>query len=301
MRKDGRQIDLLWSVTWSVADSSVSCVTHDITETKRAERVQQELVQMVSHDLRSPLVAISGFHEFAERGVMGSFAEGGLQQLYVAKRCTQQMLSLVNDLLEVERLESGMLDIAKADVQFEPVLRQALENVAAQAHSKRVTMKVQSTLSTLYADEHRLHQVLVNLLSNGIRLANPGGQVVVRAEHTSDGATISVSDSGSALSDELKRTIFERFRQIRPEENSAQESGSGLGLSICKALVNLHGGFIWVDSGPEGGSKFSFTIPDQKQASRSKSSSQGPQHTQHPQHPQDSQRQSGESGGASTS
>jgi signal transduction histidine kinase len=200
-----------------------------------------------------------------------------------------------------------MLDIAKADIQFEPVLRQALENVAAQAHSKRVTVQVQSTLSTLYADEHRLAQVLVNLLTNSIRLANPGGQVVVRAEHTSDGATISVSDSGSGLSEELKRTIFERFRQIRPQETSAQESGSGLGLSICKALVNLHGGLIWVDSELGRGSKFTFTVPDQKQAARSQGSSQGPQHTQNPQQPQDRQqpqnmnRQSGENGGFGTS
>jgi signal transduction histidine kinase len=94
VRKDRISVDLLWSIAWSSTDNSIFCITHDISEPKRAERVQQELVQMVSHDLRSPLVAISGFHEFAERGVLGPLNENGIRQIASARRSTGQMLTL---------------------------------------------------------------------------------------------------------------------------------------------------------------------------------------------------------------
>ena len=261
LAKDGGEVELLWSVIWSAADNSVFCVTHDITETKRAERVQQELVQMVSHDLRSPLVAISGFHEFAERGLMGTFDARGMAQLESAKRSTEQMLTLVNDLLEVERLESGMLDLSKADISLKDVIDAAMQLVSAQALRKNLGVHVQSPVAVIRGDQHRLTQVLSNLLTNAIKFSHPNGQIIIRSEQLADAVKVSITDFGEGLSDEYRKIIFERFSQVRRADNSSP-SGTGLGLSICKALVNLHGGEIWVDSEVGKGSTFHFTIPN---------------------------------------
>ncbi|HEY9757307.1 MAG TPA: ATP-binding protein [Oculatellaceae cyanobacterium] len=271
--KFGDDIELLWSVTWSGLSNSLLCVTHDITETKRAERVQKELLQMVSHDLRSPLVAISGFHEFAERGLLGTLDERGMKQIHSAKRSTEQMLALVNDLLEVERLESGMLDLAKAEVNLQQICDAALQTIAAQANAKGIAITFELPVARAYADEHRLSQVMINLLTNAIKFTPKGGRISIKSQLLTLAVGISVTDTGPGLPDEYKATIFERFRQIRSRETGST-TGTGLGLSICKSLVNLHGGEIWVDSQIGRGSTFIFTLPDKESQSAQKADSQ---------------------------
>lgn len=271
--KFGDDIELLWSVTWSGLSNSLLCVTHDITEIKRAERVQKELLQMVSHDLRSPLVAISGFHEFAERGLLGTLDERGMKQIHSARRSTEQMLALVNDLLEVERLESGMFDLARTEVNLQRICEGALQTVAAQANAKGIAITFKLPVARAYADEHRLSQVMINLLTNAIKFTPKGGRISIKSQLLTRAVGISVTDTGPGLPDEYKATIFERFRQIRSHETGLA-TGTGLGLSICKSLVNLHGGEIWVDSQVGRGSTFVFTLPDKESQSAQKADSQ---------------------------
>ncbi len=258
--RSGAEVELLWSVTWSGVDNSVLCVTHDITDTKKAERLQQELVQMVSHDLRSPLVAISGFHEFAERGLFGALDERGIMQLRSAKRSTDQMLTLVNDLLEVERLDSGMLDVQKCDTDLRQVIATALANVGAQAQAKGIGISIQSSVDSVNADQHRLVQILINLLTNAIKISRPGSQILLQSRQLPDAVRISVTDFGEGLPEDDRKRIFDRFRQLRNPDD-ARPTGTGLGLAICKALVELHGGQIWVESQVGHGSTFIFTLP----------------------------------------
>jgi PAS domain S-box-containing protein len=259
--KFGDDIELQWSITWSGLSNSLLCVTQDITETKRAERVQKELLQMVSHDLRSPLVAISGFHEFAERGLLGNLDGNGMQQISNARRSTEQMLALVNDLLEVERLESGMLDLLRTEVDLKKLCESALQTVSAQANARGIAITFELPVTKAYADEHRLMQVMINLLTNAIKFTPQGGRVSVKSQLLTRAVGITVSDSGPGLPDEFKATIFERFRQIRINQTGGT-TGTGLGLSICKSLVNLHGGEIWLDSQAGRGSSFIFTLPE---------------------------------------
>jgi PAS domain S-box-containing protein len=261
VRKNRTSVDLLWSIAWSSTDNSVFCIAHDISETKRAERVQQELVQMVSHDLRSPLVAISGFHEFAERGVLGSLNELGVRQIASARRSTEQMLALVNDLLEAERLDSGMLELAKETVPLSSIVESALLAVNPQAAAKRLTMLVKDPLPDVFCDRHRMLQVVQNLVANAIKFSNEGGRVFISAAELDGEVRVTVADEGAGFPEQFKKTIFERYHQIRDDERSSK-SGSGLGLTICRALVNLHGGKIWVDTEPGKGSKFHFTVPN---------------------------------------
>jgi PAS domain S-box-containing protein len=261
LRKNRTSVDLLWSFAWSSTDNSVFCIAHDVSETKRAERVQQELVQMVSHDLRSPLVAISGFHEFAERGVLGSLNEQGVRQIASAKRSTEQMLALVNDLLEAERLDSGMLELTKENVPLGSVVESALLAVNSQAASKRITMMVLDPLPEAYCDRHRMLQVVQNLVANAIKFSNDGGRVFISAVELEGEVRVSIADEGSGFPEQFKKTIFERYHQIR-DDGGLSKSGSGLGLTICRALVNLHGGRIWVDTELGKGSKFHFTVPN---------------------------------------
>ena len=260
LRKNRSSVDLLWSIAWSSTDNSIFCIAHDISETKRAERVQQELVQMVSHDLRSPLVAISGFHEFAERGVLGSLNEHGVSQIASAKRNTEQMLTLVNDLLEAERLDSGMLELTKETIPLSSIVESSLLAVNAQAASKRLTMLVMEPLPEIFCDRHRMQQVVQNLVSNAIKFSNEGGRVFISAAELEGEVRVTIADEGAGFPEQFKKTIFERYHQIR-DDGSTNKSGSGLGLTICRALVNLHGGRIWVDTEPGKGSKFHFTVP----------------------------------------
>ena len=263
LRKDKKLIDLLWSVAWSSFDNSLFCITHDISETKRAERVQQELVQMVSHDLRSPLVAISGFHEFAERGILGNLDERGMYQIVNAKRSTQQMLTLVNDLLEAERLDSGMLQINKELIPFAEVVKTSRQGVIAQADARKIQIIVSDALPVVLGDKHRLTQIMANLLTNAIKFSKDGGRITVTATAAPDSVKVAVADDGYGFPEQFKRTIFERYHQSGDDDGN-KKAGSGLGLSICKSLINLHGGEIWVDTGVGEGSTFYFTLPNEQ-------------------------------------
>ncbi len=253
-------IDLQWSASWSPQDKTVFCIAHDITQRKAAEQLQQEVLQMVSHDLRSPLAAISSFHELLEEGMYGELAPKGIEQVGVAKRSTMRMLKLVNDLLDAERMRTGMLELDKCYVRAADVFQQAIESVASLAGAKEIAILSRPTELTLYADEQRLVQVLINLLSNAIKFSPAGSKISLNVDELPGLANIIVSDEGRGIPAHLLDSVFGRFNQLKASD-ATQKGGSGLGLSICKALVELHGGDISVASTVGSGSTFSFRIP----------------------------------------
>jgi len=267
--KDGRAVEMLWSTAFFAADNTTFCITHDISETKHAERLQKELVQMVSHDLRSPLTSITGFHEFAERGLLGSFTEHGRAMLTGAQRSAQQLLALVNDLLEVERLDSGMLELTKADCEVQQIMDDALSNIRNQAAGKKIDILAQTSAYTVFGDGHRLTQILENLLANAIRLSPERSQIIVQATSEDDATTFSVTDFAGSLPMEYMHVLSEeRSQLLMPAES--QHTISLLKLTICRALVALHGGEMWIDTRTRPVNRFCYKIPGMQTPPKSK-------------------------------
>ncbi|CAN5616016.1 hypothetical protein BH10CYA1_BH10CYA1_12940 [soil metagenome] len=260
IRQDGIVIDALWSARWSQSEGTLFCVLHDNTERKRAERLRQEVVQMVSHDLRTPLTSIRGILEMIESGSLGELTERGKQLVGMADQSSVRMLSLIRDLLEIEKMEAGMLELHKQQVSISSIIEQSLATVQPIARERKVNLVGEPNSSLVFADGDRMIQVLVNLLSNAVKFSPPNSTVKVCVTGTPENTEFSVIDQGRGIPPQSLSMIFERFRQVQ-ESDSTKEGGSGLGLAICKALVELHGGDISATSVVGKGSTFSFRIP----------------------------------------
>jgi signal transduction histidine kinase len=258
--KDHKIIDILWSATYSEVEQSVFCVAHDITERKNAERLRQDLMQMVSHDLRTPLTTIKGMIDMFTEGLANSSSEKGKQLLGYADKSTFRMLTLINDLLDAERIESGMLELDKRDTELDGVFEQAIHTVLPLAEERRIKIAATPTSLRVFADGDRIVQVLINLLGNAIKFSGPNTTIRLETDIVDGAVEISVSDQGRGIPPERLDSVFDRFSQVEVAD-ARDRSGSGLGLAICKALVDLHGGRITVKSKVGEGTTFSFTIP----------------------------------------
>jgi PAS domain S-box-containing protein len=262
LRADGSPVEMLCSASSSPVDKTTFCVAHDVSQKKAAERLQKEVMQMVSHDLRSPLAAIAAFHEKAEAGAFGKLSLMGEKQIKVCRRSTQRMLMLVNDLIEAERMESGKLELERTSLDLDSVIEHCRQAVALAAEARGVQVLAFPCRLSVFADENRLLQVLVNLLTNAIKFSPKDGKVAMSAFMSGrpDFVRIQVKDEGRGVPLELQSSIFDRFKQVQASDATAR-GGTGLGLAICKALVELHGGRIAVESEPGRGSTFFFEIP----------------------------------------
>jgi|688.fasta_scaffold169087_2 signal transduction histidine kinase len=249
----------LWSVKYVPAAGSLYCVVHDITERKAAEDIRKEIVQMVNHDLRSPLAAINIIYAILED--YGNLSEKGIANLAVASANTVRMRRLIDDLLDIGKLDAGMLKLDLANTKLSRVIQQSIESVQTLAKVKGISLvDTSSSDISLYADSHRLEQILINLLSNAIKFSPKGQSVLVSAIETAEYVEVSVTDFGRGVPADMTTTIFDRFTQVY-ESDASRKGGSGLGLAICKALVQLHRGQIGVESGPGSGSRFYFRLP----------------------------------------
>ncbi len=261
IRDDKTVVDVLLSASWSAKDGVVFCVAHDITQTKATERLQQHVVHMVSHDLKTPLNAISNFHELLENGVYGNLELKSLDQIKRAKRSTERMLTLIRDLLDVERMKAGMLELELQPVNIDEVIQQSIESVESLAEKDSISVVTSATHLTVFADPARLVQIIVNLLSNAIKFSPKNSKIHITVKRDKEYTVLLVADEGRGIPEELQKTIFDRFSQIRSSDATVH-GGSGLGLAICKALIELHGGDISVTSAVGKGSVFQCRIPN---------------------------------------
>lgn len=261
LRKDGKTTDTLWSAHWSPVENQMFCVIHDVTERKQAERLRQEVVQMVSHDLRTPLTTIQGILEIVSSGKVGELTERGKKMILMAHHSSVLMLSLARDLLEIEKMEAGMLELSKTEVKVSDVFKKSIDAIGLIGQQRKVSIYATPTDATVLADSERLVQILVNLLTNAIKFSPPDSTVTLSTETNEQFVEIRVSDQGRGIPPSMMTTIFERFKQVR-ESDSKVQGGTGLGLAICKALVELHGGDISVVSQEGAGSTFAFRIPN---------------------------------------
>ncbi len=237
-------------------------VLRDITREAEIDRMKTEFISTVSHELRTPMTSIKGYIDLLYMGVAGPLSEQQKRFVTIIKNNADRLASLVSDILDISRIESG-----RVRLNFEPLsLKKVVEEVSL-AFEHRIREKslsyivdIPDDLPPLWADKDRLTQILTNLISNACQYTPEGGSVTVTARAVGDVVQVDVRDTGIGIAPEDLPRVFDRF--FRADHPVVRESpGTGLGLAITKAFVELHGGQIWVQSELGKGSTFSFTIP----------------------------------------
>lgn len=262
-RKDQTTCDMSWSAHWSESDKSLFCVAHDISERKRLERMKQEVVAMVSHDLRSPLTSIQAMFDLLEAGALGQLNDKGEDKIRRSSASLNRLISMINDLLDMEKLESGMFELELTDVDFRTLAAHALEAVQISAEQKKIQLQVDKSEAKVYCDGDRIVRVLINFLSNSIKFSPENSTVRLAISQIDHAMQIDVVDQGKGIPSDKLETIFERFKQVERADETTK-GGSGLGLAICKAIVEAHHGSIGAASEIGQGSTFWIRLPNKK-------------------------------------
>jgi signal transduction histidine kinase len=230
---------------------------------KELDRLKSDFVSNVSHELRTPLTAIKGAVDLLLREVPGPLNESQTHYLSRVRSNTQHLAGLINDLLDLAKIEEGKVELKGARVSVGGLMHEVMETVKPLAVEKPVLLevKVPEPSVLVWADRDKVTQVLMNLIGNAIKFTPPQGRVTVSASRDgTEWAQVSVNDSGPGISAEECQKIFQKFYQVS-EGGGLKPKGTGLGLAISKALVELNGGKIWVESEEGRGSTFSFTLP----------------------------------------
>lgn len=230
-------------------------------ESLRASRLKSEFLASMSHELRTPLNAIIGFSDLLADGAAGPVNDKQTRYLDHVRNGSRHLLSLINDVLDLSKIEAGQLELNKQAFDVGESLQMVVASLRSIAIKKHVDVKASFEEGLqVVADAVRLKQILYNLLSNAIKFTPEGGTISINANRAGRLAEISVQDSGIGISKEDQAVIFDEFRQVGNTTGGVRE-GTGLGLAITKRLVEAHGGKLQVESAPGVGSKFTFTLP----------------------------------------
>jgi signal transduction histidine kinase len=230
-----------------------------------ANQHKSEFLANMSHELRTPLNAIIGFSEVLLERMFGELNEKQDDYLKDIFSSGKHLLSLINDILDLSKIEAGRMELDLGDFDAAQALANAMTLVRerAQTHGIGLTLEADRVAGELRADERKFKQILLNLLSNAVKFTPDGGTVVVRAALTDIGIQVGVSDTGVGISAEDQRVVFDEFKQVGRHYTNKHE-GTGLGLALTKRFVELHGGTLTLQSEPGVGSTFTFTIPRQE-------------------------------------
>ncbi|MGL5065087.1 MAG: PAS domain S-box protein [Microcoleus sp.] len=232
----------------------------DITESRAIEKMKDEFISIVSHELRTPLASIRGSLGLLAAGVLKNNPETAKQMLEIASSDTERLVRLVNDILDLERLDSSKVTLVKEWCDAGTLMRQSVESVRSLVAENNINLSVAPTDVQVWANPDRIVQMLVNLLSNAVKFSPPGSTVTVKVQDLGDRVLFEVKDRGRGIPADKLETIFGRFQQVDASD-SRQKGGTGLGLAICRSIVQQHGGRIWAESTVGEGSSFYFTVP----------------------------------------
>jgi PAS domain S-box-containing protein len=246
---DGEYLGRLWTY-------------RDVTKSMAAESAKSEFVSVVSHELRTPLTSIKGALSLISAGITTPGKFDTPKMLDIALRNTDRLVRLVNDILDIEKIQAGKLEPNFARTNLVDILNSSISDMFGLSQSSQVSIVSETELShiDIYGDSDRLTQVMVNLIGNSIKYSPEGGVVTVAATIVNGSVMVTIGDEGPGIRPEDHIRIFETFHQSDSSDSRAKD-GSGLGLAIAKSIVELHGGSIWVESKLGYGSEFSFTIP----------------------------------------
>jgi len=215
----------------------------------------------MSHELRTPLNAILGYTELILDGIYGEAPEKIRDVMERVDKSGRHLLGLINDVLDLSKIEAGQLTLALNDYSMKEVVQTVMTAVEALAAEKKLALKIEVApdLPPGKGDERRITQILLNLVGNAIKFTETG-EVRIEAIARDGEFVVSVSDTGPGIAPADQQKIFEEFQQA-DSSTTRKKGGTGLGLSIAKRIIELHGGRIWVESSPGKGSTFSFTLP----------------------------------------
>jgi signal transduction histidine kinase len=227
-----------------------------------ANQHKSDFLANMSHELRTPLNAIIGFSEVLSERMFGELNEKQADYMKDIHESGRHLLSLINDILDLSKIEAGRMELEPSDFDLPSALSNAMTLVRerAQRHGIALGLKLDQTLSSIHADERKFKQIVLNLLSNAVKFTPDGGRVDVNATLGKDMVEIAVSDTGIGIAPEDQAAVFEEFKQVGRDYTRKAE-GTGLGLALTKRFVELHGGTIRLESAPGKGSTFTFTIP----------------------------------------
>jgi signal transduction histidine kinase len=230
-------------------------------ELETASRHKSEFLANMSHELRTPLNAIIGFSEVLDDRMFGELNEKQTEYVRVILTSGRHLLSLINDILDLSKVEAGRMELDLGTFNLRMALENALTLVRERAMRRGLALDltVDETLEDVVADERKIKQVLLNLLSNAVKFTPEGGRIDVRALPANDTVEVSVTDTGVGVAPEDQEAIFEEFRQVG--QAARKREGTGLGLALARKFVELHGGRLWVKSEVGHGSTFTFTLP----------------------------------------
>jgi signal transduction histidine kinase len=227
-----------------------------------ANRHKSEFLANMSHELRTPLNAIIGFSEVLGERMFGELNAKQAEYTDDILSSGRHLLSLINDILDLSKVEAGRMELELAKFDLPMAIDNALTLIRERAtrHGIRLHHSVDERLSEFTGDERKIKQILLNLLSNAVKFTPEGGQIKVEASLGDSAIIVSVTDTGTGIAPEDQEAIFEEFRQVGTDYAQKRE-GTGLGLTLTRKFVELHGGKIWVESEVGKGSKFTFTLP----------------------------------------
>ncbi|WP_455209659.1 PAS domain S-box protein [Kaarinaea lacus] len=282
IRKDGSRFPVLLSVT-AVRDSFGDIkgylgIASDLTERKKVDRMKSEFVSTVSHELRTPLTSIRGALGLLLGKSAAELSPRSRNLLEMANRNSERLTLLINDILDLEKIESGRLEFHFELVDLIDVSRTAVEANEGYAQQHNIMLRLYNEVdrAMIWGDSHRLLQVFANLISNAVKYSPPDDVVEISISRHKNFFRVSVNDSGSGIPDEFRSRIFQRFAQA-DSSDTREKGGTGLGLSICKAIVERHHGRIQYDSEPNKGTVFYFDLPQWHAPDTKKTTSSSPQ------------------------
>lgn len=280
---DGRNCAISVTYIPHIANQKVKgffALASDISDRKAIERMKDEFLSVVSHELRTPLTSLHSALKILSTGRLGSLSSDGQQMLEIADDNTERLVRLVNDVLDLQRIESGDVIIEKQWCDTADIMTQAVESMRAMANHNQINLQLDLISVTIWANPDYLLQALTNLISNAIKFSPSGSSVILFAEYADSrplrkpsllptktrgdrnlpNIVFHVRDQGQGIPTDKLSQIFERFQQV-DSSDSRKKGGTGLGLTICRKIVEQHDGTIWVESLIGKGSTFSFSIP----------------------------------------
>ncbi len=261
-RKDGTEFPAEASISKIDMSQEIfyTVILRDITERKQIERMKDEFISVVSHELRTPLTSIHGSLGMLASGLLPTDSEQGKRLLQIATDSTERLVRLINDILDIERIESGKAKMEPEICNIVDLIAQAVNVMQPLADKAEVQLLISDVFGQVWADCDRIVQTLTNLLSNAIKFSSPGSTVWLGVQHQGDEVLLTVKDNGRGIPADKLETIFERFQQV-DSSDSRNHDGTGLGLAICKSIMQQHGGRIWAESVLGEGSTFYVTLP----------------------------------------
>lgn len=240
----------------------------DIAQYRRVERLKDEFVSVVSHELRTPLTSIRGSLGLLAGGALGPMPEKAQRMLQIASTNADRLVRLINDILDIERVESNQVPLRPQTCDAADLVARAVDEMSSMAASAQVSVTCDIPPGVqLWADPDRILQTVTNLLSNAVKFSPAGSTVHVRVEPSETEVVVCVQDQGRGIPGDNLESIFDRFAQVDASD-SREKGGSGLGLAICRSIVSQHGGRIWAESRVDQGSTFRFTLPQPARPSR---------------------------------